>query len=77
MKPSRNMHRVNVSLTPEQEKGIDTLVRAGEYGDKSEAIRAAVREFIRKPPTSAIIARKRNEEAQEAEAAEQGGEGGE
>ena len=43
----------NVSLTPEQDAFIDEMLRAGEYGNASEAMRDAVR----------ALQQRRNEEA--------------
>jgi antitoxin ParD1/3/4 len=33
----------NISLTPEQDAFIDEMLRAGEYGNASEALRDAIR----------------------------------
>jgi antitoxin ParD1/3/4 len=33
----------NISLTPEQDAFIDEMLRAGEYGSASEALRDAIR----------------------------------
>ena len=40
------MERITFRITPTQKAEIDALVESGEYPNRSEAIRAAVREMV-------------------------------
>lgn len=40
------MERITFRITPKQKEEIDALVESGEYPNRSEAIRAAVREML-------------------------------
>lgn len=43
---SEQMERITFRITPTQKAEIDALVESGEYPNRSEAIRAAVREMV-------------------------------
>lgn len=42
------MKRISFRIPEEQLKRIDELVRKGEFPNRSEVLRAAVREFLRR-----------------------------
>jgi len=44
------MERTTISLPEQQMKKIDGLVESGDYPNRSELIRAAVREFTERHP---------------------------
>jgi antitoxin ParD1/3/4 len=44
----------NVSLTPEQDALIEEMVRSGEYGNASEAMRDAIRALQRRRAEDAL-----------------------